>query len=90
MKFAPQVRVLAPAELAVSHHVVGQAVEGHLLDVEVPVEQEPPPVHHQEGQEDEEGKPQAQEKGLEEIVVPPAAAGFLFDRMFHKAGDLRR
>ena len=68
----PQVGGVAPPHVAGADCIVSQAVEGHLLDVEVPVEEEASAVHHDEGDEHQKGQPQAQEKGLEVIILPKA------------------
>ena len=53
-----QIGKMAPAHIAGADSVVGKAVEGHLLDVKIPVEEEPSAVHHQEGDEHQKGQPQ--------------------------------
>ena len=83
----PQVCQVAPSQIAGAHRVVGQAVEGDLLHVEIPVKEEPAAVHHNKGKKDQKGKPQAQEKGLEEIVVPNALL-FRFMCKSHKRAYL--
>ena len=66
---------------------MGQAVEGDLLHIEIPVKKEPAAVHYNKGKKDQKGKPQAQEKSLEEIVVPNALL-FCFMCKSHKRAYL--
>ena len=66
---------------------MGQAVKGHLLDVEVPVKEEAAPVHHNKGDEHQKGEAKPQEKGFQKVVVPKAP--FFFFERFHKSAYLR-
>ena len=84
-KVGPQVCQVAPPQVAGAHRVVGQPVKGHLLDVEIPVEEEAAAIHQKKGDEHQKGQPQAQEKGLEEIVVPNASLLRFLDRAHKKS-----
>ena len=55
---------MVPANVPGPDGIVGQPVEGHLLHVEVAVKEKAPAVHHQEGQKDGKGEPQAQQEGF--------------------------
>ena len=82
-----QVRQVAPAQVAGADGVVGQTVKGNLLHVKVPVEEKPAPIHHKKGDEHQKRQPQAQEKGLEKIVVSQALRRCFFGG-FHKRAYL--
>ena len=71
-KIGPQIREMAPSQVAGANRIVGQPVEGDLLHIEVPIEEKPSSIYHHKGEKDQKRQAQSQEKGFEEIIVPPA------------------
>ena len=82
-KVGPQVRQMAPAPVSGTDGVMGDAVERHLLYVEIAVKQEPAPVYQKKREKDQERQPHAQKECFEEIVVPPASVLSFLNRCFH-------